>query len=139
MTSTGAIGRKFSIRMSSNGIINEKICAICAKILFYGEVFSAFCFYARKAIISLFLQKFDPSLLFGRRATPLTLFYWKKLYIIWFDVRNPNISQVFKYWIKLLLLNCNLKAKIFFTKWPVAKLLLTKPEPPVLFYGKCFE
>jgi hypothetical protein len=57
MISTGSIGRKFSIRMSSNGIIKEKICAICAKILFYGEVFSAFCFYVRKAIISLYFTK----------------------------------------------------------------------------------
>jgi hypothetical protein len=54
MTSTGEIGRKFSIRMSSDGIIEEKFASI---ILFYGEIFSVICFYVRKAIVSLYFTK----------------------------------------------------------------------------------
>jgi hypothetical protein len=54
MTSRGEIGRKFSIRMSSDGIIEEKFVSL---ILFYGEIFSVICFYVRKAIVSLYFTK----------------------------------------------------------------------------------
>jgi hypothetical protein len=54
MTSTGEIGRKFSIRMSSGGIIKEKSCATNA---FNWEIFSAICFNVREAIFSLYFTK----------------------------------------------------------------------------------
>jgi hypothetical protein len=56
MTTTGKIGRKFSIRMSSDGIIEENFASI---ILFYGEIFSVICFYVRKQLFRFILQKFD--------------------------------------------------------------------------------
>jgi hypothetical protein len=54
MTSTGEIGRKFSIRMRSGGIIKEKSCATNT---FYGKIFSAIRFYVWKAIVSLYFTK----------------------------------------------------------------------------------
>jgi hypothetical protein len=72
MTSTGEIGRKFSIRIRSGGIIKEKSCA---PNNFYGEIFVLFVLMFGKQFFRFILQKFDQSLLFERRATPLTLFY----------------------------------------------------------------
>jgi hypothetical protein len=76
MTSTGEIGRKFSIRMSSSGIIKEKSCAtnnFCGNFL--GKFLALFVFMFGKQLFGFILQKFDQSLLFERRATPLTLFH----------------------------------------------------------------
>jgi uncharacterized BrkB/YihY/UPF0761 family membrane protein len=72
MTSTGEIGRKFSKRMSSDGIIEERFPSI---ILFMGKFLALFVFMLGKQLFRFILQKFDKSPLFGRRATPLTLFY----------------------------------------------------------------
>jgi uncharacterized BrkB/YihY/UPF0761 family membrane protein len=44
-------------------------------ILFMGKVLALFVFMFGKQLFRFILQKFDQSLLFGRRATPLTLFY----------------------------------------------------------------
>jgi hypothetical protein len=54
MTSMGEIGRKFSIRMRSGGIIKEKSCATNT---FYGEIFNAIRFCVREAIVSLYFTK----------------------------------------------------------------------------------
>jgi hypothetical protein len=59
--------------MSSRGIIKEKSCA--TNTFFMGKFLALFAFIFGKQLFRFISQKFDQSLLFGRRATPLTLFY----------------------------------------------------------------
>jgi hypothetical protein len=105
MTCTGDIGRKFSLKMISGLIITEKFISL---MLFYGKIFSAICFYVQNAIILLYFTQILSKSTFQKKGYATYAFLLKKLYIIWFYVRNTNISQVFIYWIKLLIIDCNL-------------------------------